>query len=202
MKRAMDILLSVFGLVLLSPLLLALSVIAGFYIQERIGRHGRPFRMLKFRTMVKNAEKMGMAITVDGDARITSLGRILRKTKLDELPQLWNVLKGEMSFVGPRPEVAKYVDLYSPDQRLVLELRPGITDLASIGYFNESEMLKGSPDPETFYTGHIMPDKIRINLEYAGKAGPVVDLLLIIFTVLRPFGVKPNLFAWLDIAPP
>lgn len=202
MKRAMDILLSGFGLLLLSPVLIVLAVVAGFYVQERIGRFGRPFRMLKFRTMVKGADKMGMAITVDGDRRITRLGRLLRKTKLDELPQLWNVFKGEMSFVGPRPEVARYVELYSPDQRLVLELRPGITDLASIGYFNESEILKGSPDPETFYTGHIMPDKIRINLEYARKANPGVDLLLIVFTVLRSFGVKPNLFAWLDIAPP
>jgi lipopolysaccharide/colanic/teichoic acid biosynthesis glycosyltransferase len=152
--------------------------------------------------MVKNADKMGMSITVGGDRRITRLGRFLRKTKLDELPQLWNVLKGEMSFVGPRPEVAKYVDLYSPDQRRVLELRPGITDLASIGYFNESEMLKGSPDPETFYTGHIMPDKIRINLEYASKANPAVDFALIVLTVLRSFGVKPDLFAWLGITPP
>ena len=202
MKRTMDILLSAVGLLLLSPILLVLAICAGFYVQERIGRFGRPFRMYKFRTMVRHADRLGPSITVDGDKRITRLGRFLRKTKLDELPQLWNVLKGDMSLVGPRPEVERYVTLYSPEQKRVLELRPGITDLASFAYFNESEILKASPDPERFYIGQIMPDKIRINLAYAAKANPVVDLLLIVTTVLRSFGVKPDLFSWLGIAPP
>ena len=141
--------------------------------------------MLKFRTMIADAETQGLPLTVGGDSRITGLGRFLRKTKLDELPQLWNVLVGEMSLVGPRPEAQKYVDLYSEDQRKVLELRPGITDPASIKYRNENEILAAAVDPEKAYIANIMPDKVRLNLSYASRASVLSDLGIIFRTLFR-----------------
>lgn len=141
--------------------------------------------MYKFRTMVVDAEKKGNLLTVGGDPRITKSGRLLRKFKLDELPQLINVIKGEMSLVGPRPEVEKYVNLYTNEQREVLNLYPGITDPASIEYVNESELLAQSSDPEKLYVEKIMPEKIRINLEYARKASWWTDFLVIVKTLAR-----------------
>ena len=173
MTRLFDILFSALGLVILSPLLLIIWLLivmesrgGGFYTQERIGKNGVPFRLYKFRSMRPDSDK-GSLITIGGhDSRITRTGYFIRKYKLDELPQLWNVLKGDMSLVGPRPEVRKYVDLYTPEQRVVLRVRPGITDYASIEYADENEILGKADDPERTYIEQIMPEKIRYNLKY------------------------------------
>lgn len=189
-KRLFDVSFSALGVLLLLPffLLIALSLLVGdgapvFFRQERVGYHGRSFRMWKFRTMVRGAERIGQPLTVGQDLRVTPVGRWLRKHKLDELPQLINVLKGEMSFVGPRPEVARYVALYSPEQRRVLDLVPGITDPASIAFRDEEDLLGAHDDPERAYVEHIMPEKIRLNLAYAVKAGVFRDMGVILRTV-------------------
>ena len=173
MTRLFDIIFSALGLVILSPLLLIIWLLivlesrgGGFYTQERIGKDGVPFRLYKFRSMRPDSDK-GSLITIGGhDSRITKTGFFIRKYKLDELPQLWNVLKGDMSLVGPRPEVRKYVDLSTPAQRVVLRVRPGITDYASIEYADENEILGKADDPERTYIEQIMPEKIRYNLKY------------------------------------
>lgn len=173
MIRLFDIMFSALGLIVLSPFLLIIWLLivtgskgGGFYTQERIGKDGVPFRLYKFRSMRPDSDK-GSLITIGGhDARITRIGFFIRKYKLDELPQLWNVLKGDMSLVGPRPEVKKYVDMYTPEQRVVLTVRPGITDYASIEYVDENELLGQSEDPEKTYVEQIMPEKIRYNLKY------------------------------------
>jgi len=199
-KRALDLAGSLLGLALLWPLFLAigLAVALGdggsvFFRQERIGHRGRRFRIWKFRTMVEGAELQGGALTVGDDPRITRVGRWLRRYKLDELPQLLNVVAGEMSLVGPRPEVPKYVALYSPEQRRVLELVPGITDPASIGYWDEAALLERAPDPARLYEDEVMPDKIRLNLEYAARATVRTDLLLIFRTLLRLLPTRRDL---------
>lgn len=178
------------GLLLLWPIFLVVAFLikaedggAVFFRQERVGRKGRSFRMWKFRTMIKDAERFGRAITVGGDPRITRVGHWLRATKVDELPQLLNVWVGNMSLVGPRPEVKGYVDLYTEDQRKVLDLQPGITDLASVKYRRESEMLAISSDPDRTYVEEIMPEKIRINLEYASQANLSRDFKVILMTL-------------------
>lgn len=148
------------------------------------------------------ADQQGPAITIGADSRITSIGRLLRKTKLDEFPQLWNVLRGEMSLVGPRPEVEKYTQLYSPDQQRVLQIPPGITDPASFAFYDEAEVLSRQPDPEGYYTSVLMAEKIRINLEYFSKRTLMTDLIVILLTLLRPVGVKVDLFSILRLAPP
>ena len=158
-----------------------------FFVQKRIGYKGKAFYMWKFRTMVIDAEKKGGLITVGKDPRITRIGYYLRKFKLDEFPQLFNVLKGEMSLVGPRPEVEKYVMLYNSEQREVLNLIPGMTDPASIKYVNENEILAQADDPEKVYIEQVMPEKIRLNLEYAEKATCCSDFLIIIKTFFRIF---------------
>ena len=189
-KRAMDIVLSAAALAVLWPLLLiiALAIVIDdpgpvFYRQVRVGRNGKTFRIFKFRSMVTDADKKGLAITVGGDSRITRVGAILRKTKLDELAQLLNVLLGQMSFVGPRPEVPKYVELYTPYQRQVLLVRPGITDYASIAYRNENDLLAGAEDPEKMYIEQIMPDKIELNMKYLREISPLADIRLIFKTL-------------------
>lgn len=186
-----DIGVSTAGLLLLSPLfaLITVAILAAdgtpvLFRQERIGHRGKPFRMLKFRTMVRSADKLGRLLTVGRDARVTRSGYWLRKSKLDELPQLVNVLRGQMSLVGPRPEVPAFVALYAPEHRQVLDLVPGITDPASIVYRDESELLAGSPDPELTYVKTIMPDKIRINLEYAKHATLWSDIRVLIRTLM------------------
>ena len=190
LKRAMDIVLSGGALLVLWPVLLIIALAIRlddpgpvFYRQVRVGRGGRPFRIFKFRTMVVDAEKKGLAITVGRDSRITRVGAFLRKTKLDELAQLINVLRGEMSFVGPRPEVPRYVELYTPAQRQVLLVRPGITDYASIAYRNENDLLSGAADPERMYIEVIMPDKIELNMKYLREISPMADVRLILSTV-------------------
>ena len=173
MIRFLDILFSCIGLIILSPFLIiiALLVICTsrgniFYTQNRVGKNNRDFTLFKFRTMKINADKEGLLTVGMNDARITKTGHFLRKYKLDELPQLWNVLKGEMSLAGPRPEVRKYVDLYNEEQKRVLNVRPGITDYASIEYVNENQRLAQSDNPEKHYFEVIMPEKLKINLRY------------------------------------
>ncbi|MGF1477451.1 MAG: sugar transferase [Geminicoccaceae bacterium] len=189
-KRAFDLIAAGTGVVLLSPLFgivaLAIKMSDGgpvFYRQERVGRGGELFRIWKFRTMVADADKRGGPLTVGRDPRITATGHWLRKTKLDELPQLFNVLAGTMSLVGPRPEVPRYVALYHDEQRRVLELTPGITDPASIHFRNESDVLAGTDDPETYYIRQIIPEKIRINITYADGANVLTDFYSILKTV-------------------
>lgn len=190
-KRTMDIVLSACALAILWPLLLLIALAIWiddpgpvFYRQVRVGRNGKTFRIFKFRSMVMDADKKGLAITVGRDSRITRVGAVLRKTKLDELAQLLNVLFGQMSFVGPRPEVPKYVELYTPYQRQVLLVRPGITDYASIAYRNENDLLAGAPNPETMYIEQIMPDKIELNMKYLREISPLADIRLILKTIV------------------
>ena len=173
MIRLLDILFSAIGLVLLSPLFILFYILVwmeskggGFFVQERIGKDGKPFGLYKFSSMKTEAEAEGQITVGAHDTRITRIGYFLRKYKLDELPQLWNVLKGDMSIVGPRPEVKRYVDLYTDEQRKVLTVRPGITDHASIRYINENEILCRADDPERVYIEQIMPDKIKLNMVY------------------------------------
>ena len=189
-KRAMDIVISGGALLVIWPVLLLIALAIKiddpgpvFYRQVRVGREGKAFRIFKFRTMVVDADKKGLAITVGKDNRITRMGAFLRKTKLDELAQLLNVFAGEMSFVGPRPEVQKYVDLYTPYQRQVLLVRPGITDYASIAYRNENDLLAGAEDPERMYIDTIMPDKIELNMKYLREISPLADIRLIFGTI-------------------
>lgn len=173
MTRLFDILFAGIGLVVLSPLLAVLYLLVciespggGFYRQKRVGKNGKDFWLYKFRSMRKGADKKGL-ITVGGhDSRITHTGYFIRKYKLDELPQLFNVLRGDMSLVGPRPEVRKYVDMYNSEQRKVLSVRPGITDYASIEYADENVILGQSANPDKTYIEQIMPDKIRLNMKY------------------------------------
>ena len=173
MKRFFDILFSAWGLLMLAPVFLILCLIIKaegkggcFYVQERIGKNGKPFGLYKFRTMRTGAESEGLLTVGEHDTRITRIGYFLRKYKIDELPQLLNVLKGDMSLVGPRPEVRKYVELYTEAQRKVLSVRPGITDYASIEYVNENELLSQAEDPDRVYIEKIMPDKIKLNMKY------------------------------------
>ena len=196
-KRLFDVVASGIGLIVLSPLFLLLAVAVKvdskgtvYFRQIRVGKDGREFDILKFRTMITDAEKRGLQITVGTDARITRVGRILRKIKLDELPQLINVFIGEMSLVGPRPEVPKYVAMYTEEQRQVLIVRPGITDLASVKFRNESEILASCDDPEDTYIHEIMPGKLRINLDYCKKVSPLSDVGLIFYTIFKIFSHK------------
>ncbi|HTE91530.1 MAG TPA: sugar transferase, partial [Terriglobales bacterium] len=189
-KRLYDLFFSVCGFVLLTPLFLVIAALVKIadggpilYRQIRVGRGGRTFQICKFRTMVPRADETGPSVTRDGDARITWIGRILRKTKLDELPQLWNVLKGDMSLVGPRPEVPKYVRQYTPEQRIILSYTPGITDLASVHFRNEEMLLRNVDRLEEFYFQHCLPKKLKLNLDYAERANVLSDTWLILQTV-------------------
>ncbi len=191
MKRTFDILLSIIILLIFLPigLIMALWILIEskggvFYRQERIGKFGSPFLILKFRSMRKDADKLGK-LTVGRDHRITQSGHFLRKFKLDEFPQFINVLKGEMSIVGPRPEVKEFVDLYTEDQRQVLNVRPGITDYASVEYFNENEMLGKSEDPHKTYIEVIMPAKIELNKKYLANPSLGNDLSIMWRTFKR-----------------
>lgn len=189
MKRLFDIVASGLGLLCLSPLFLILAVWIKcdtpgpvFYRQTRVGRYNRDFQLYKFRSMRIGADRQGL-ITVGGhDPRITRSGYFIRKYKLDEFPQLINVLVGDMSLVGPRPEVRKYVNLYTSSQMHVLDVRPGITDLASIRYRNENELLAQATDPDRYYIETIMPDKLRINLEYVANHSFWTDISFIFKT--------------------
>lgn len=189
MKRVFDVMASGLGLLLLSPLFLIIAIWVKadspgpvFYRQTRVGRGNRDFRLFKFRSMRVGSDKKGL-ITVGGrDPRVTRSGYYIRKYKLDELPQLINVFTGDMSLVGPRPEVRKYVDLYTPQQLHVLDVRPGITDLASIRYRNENELLEQADDPEQYYREVVMQDKLRINSEYIADRSFFKDIKIIFLT--------------------
>lgn len=192
MKRLMDVVVSVLAVILLSPLLLimglavALSSPGGaFFRQVRVGKGGKEFRLIKFRSMKLGSEAKGQ-LTVGGrDPRITKVGHVLRRTKMDELPQLFNILAGDMSLVGPRPEVPKYVSLYTAEQRQVLNVRPGLTDYASLEYFEENKLLGASDDPERTYIEEVMPAKLALNLKYIQEMGIKTDLLILLRTARR-----------------
>ena len=191
-KRIFDIIFSLIGIILLLPLFIIISLWimidskgGVFYIQQRIGKNGKPFGLYKFRTMYVDSDKKGL-LTVGGrDPRVTKAGYWLRKYKLDELPQLFNVLKGDMSIVGPRPEVKKYTDLYTEEQRKVLSVKPGITDYASIEYVDENEVLAKSSNPEKTYIEEIMPHKLELNKKYILNKGLITDLKIILLTIKK-----------------
>ncbi|MCX8478986.1 MAG: sugar transferase [Chitinophagales bacterium] len=191
MKRIFDLFFTILGLIILLPFfaLIAIWVMLDsrggvFYRQERIGKDQKPFKLLKFRSMRTGADKQGLLTVGMKDSRITRSGYYLRKYKLDELPQLINVLLGDMSLVGPRPEVEKYVKLYSQEQLKVLSVRPGITDLASIKYRNENDVLASFEDAEAGYIQSVMPDKLKLNLMYIQNRSLLMDLRIILTTVL------------------
>jgi lipopolysaccharide/colanic/teichoic acid biosynthesis glycosyltransferase len=194
-KRISDCLLAAVGLILLLPLMAVIALLikldspgSALFAHERVGRHGRKFKLLKFRTMVQDAPKLGGAITAGHDPRITRIGRLLRLTKLDELPQLWNVLKGEMSLVGPRPEVERYVQLWEPELReLVLSVRPGITGLTQIRYRHEERLLTQQPDPEKYYREVLLPLKLASDAEYVRRRSLLFDFYLLLRTFLALF---------------
>ena len=190
MKRLFDITASFFGIIILSPLLIFIGLWVGlsskggvFYKQIRVGKNNKDFKLYKFRSMRVNSDKQGLLTVGSKDSRITKAGYFIRKYKIDELPQLFNVLKGDMSFVGPRPEVRRYVDLYSKEQMKVLSVRPGITDPASIKYRNENDILSSQSNPEEYYIQHIMPDKLRINIEYINTQNFIKDIKIIFQTI-------------------
>ena len=189
-KRSFDIVCASIGLLVLTPLGLLIALLVKlsdggpiFYRQTRIGQFGEPFRIWKFRSMVVNADKIGVPLTKEEDPRITWIGRFLRKTKLDELPQLWNVLAGDMSFVGPRPEVPRYVERYTPEQREILKYKPGITDVATLLFRNEEALLRGAADVEGFYLQYCLPKKIELNRQHAERASLLQDIWIILQTL-------------------
>lgn len=191
-KRLFDLTLASTGLIILSPVIFLISFLIKkhdggpvFYRGERTGLHGKMFHIYKFRSMIVDAEKTGVSSTAEEDSRITPIGKFLRKTKLDELPQLINVVKGEMSLVGPRPEVKKFTDLYTGEEKNLLNLRPGITDYASLWDINEAEVLRDSKNPDKDYLEKIRPEKIRLQLRYYKEKSLLTDIKIILLTVKR-----------------
>jgi lipopolysaccharide/colanic/teichoic acid biosynthesis glycosyltransferase len=189
-KRIFDFIASLIGLILLSPFLVIIGVLVKisdkgpvFYRSKRVGQNFKPFYLLKFRTMVVNAEELGPSITKGGDQRITKIGKFLRKYKLDELPQLWNVVKGELSLVGPRPEVEKYISFYKDDYKEILKIKPGITDYAAIKFKNEEEILAKFEDVEKAYIENVLPAKIKLYKTYLNEIGFLTDLKIIFKTL-------------------
>jgi len=189
-KRIFDLVFSLLGIIFLSPVFLFVIILLKLdsegsiiYKQVRVGLNLKNFELYKFRTMYKDADKKGLLTVGDHDNRITRIGYWLRKYKIDELPQLFNILKGEMSFVGPRPEVLKYVELYDAVQKRVLTVKPGITDWASIRFINENQLLENSDDPENYYINTIIPTKVSENLKYIDHNNLWIDLKIISFTL-------------------
>lgn len=195
LKRFLDIIASFFGLIFLSPLLIFLAIIIKltspgpvFYRGARIGKNGKELLMFKFRSMVPGADKLGGPSTASDDPRLTKIGKFMKKYQLDEMPQLINILKGEMSLVGPRPEVKMYINMMTEDEkRVILSVLPGMTDLASLWNFHEGEILKGSPDPEKTYQEKIWPEKKRLQIKYVKEKSLWLDLKIILKTVLKVF---------------
>ncbi len=192
MKRLFDITFSIFGIIILSPVFVLLWLLIrleskgnAVFKQTRVGLNNKDFTLFKFRTMYADAEKRGQLTIGMRDPRITKIGYHLRRFKLDELPQLFNVLNGAMSFVGPRPEVRKYVNYYTPEQMKVLSVKPGITDYASLKYYKENELLGKAADPEKEYIEVIMPEKLAMNLMYANKNSLLTDVSIILKTILK-----------------
>lgn len=193
-KRLFDIIFSIAGLIILFPLFLVVSILilldshgSAFFFQSRVGKTNRDFQMIKFRTMFCNSENKGLLTVGNTDPRITKTGQWLRKYKIDEFPQLFNILIGDMSFVGPRPEVRKYVDLYNYGQMKVLSVKPGLTDYASLEYINENEILEQYNNPEKVYIEKIMPEKLALNLKYINEKGFFTDLEIMVKTIGRIF---------------
>lgn len=191
-KRAFDVCLSLVGLIILAPIILLIAVLIKLdskgpilFIQPRVGLNNIDFNIFKFRTMFVASDKKGLLTIGNSDARVTRLGYYLRRYKLDEIPQLWNVLKGDMSFVGPRPELRKYVNYYSKNDMVLFTVKPGITGLASIKFRNEVELLKASKDPETYFINDIIPEKNELNKVYISKRNFWFDLKLIIITIYK-----------------
>lgn len=191
-KRLFDTICSFIGILILLPFFVVIALLVGlgsrggvFYIQKRVGKGGKDFSLLKFRTMYTDADKKGLLTVGARDSRITRVGYFLRKYKLDELPQLFNVLCGSMSLVGPRPEVRKYVEMYNEEQKKVLSVKPGITDYASIEYSDENERLARSSSPEQTYISEIMPHKLSLNLQYIREKGLLTDLKIIFRTIFK-----------------
>lgn len=192
LKRIFDFVFSLLGILILLPVFIIIAILIKIdskgpvlFKQIRVGRNEELFHILKFRTMVTDAEKLGKQITIGKDSRITRVGHFLRNYKLDEFPQLFNVLLGDMSLVGPRPEVPKYTAYYSKEQKKIFQVRPGITDYASIKYSKENEILASSEDPEQTYINEIMVDKLTINLDYIRKRSLKEDLYIIFATVAK-----------------
>lgn len=192
MKRLFDFFAALFGLIFLMPIFLVIALWVAFdskgpifYKQVRVGRDNKDFTLLKFRTMKVDSDKKGLLTVGDRDNRVTNSGYYLRKYKLDEFPQLINILKGDMSFVGPRPEVRKYVDLYTEEQMKVLTERPGLTDIASITYINESEILAAQENPEKYYIDVLMQQKLAINLQYIATRNLLKDIGIMFQTIGR-----------------
>lgn len=191
-KRLFDFIFSLLSLIILTPFLTVIGLVVlatskgpVFYRQLRVGKGGKEFLLYKFRTMYIDADKEGFLTVGSKDKRVTEVGYLLRKYKLDELPQIFNILKGDMSFVGPRPEVSKYVTLYTADQRKVLTVRPGLTDYASIHFIDENTLLGKSPNPEKTYVEEIMPAKLDMNLRYIREMGFITDIKIILQTLSR-----------------
>lgn len=190
-KRIFDVIASSIGIIILSPLFIIISILIKldsegtvFFKQPRVGKNKKIFEIYKFRTMVTNAENIGGQITIGNDSRITRVGSFIRKYKLDEFPQLINVLKGEMSLVGPRPEVPRYVEMYDEEQEKILLVKPGITDYASIKFRNENDILGQSLDPDREYIENVMPTKIDLNLKYISEISLITDIKIIINTII------------------
>lgn len=193
-KRIFDIISSLIGLILFSPFLIVIAILiiidskgGVFFTQQRVGKNNIDFGLYKFRTMKVNSEKQGQLTISNTDSRITKIGTFLRKYKLDEIPQLVNILKGDMSVVGPRPEVRKYVNMYNEEQLKVLSVKPGLTDLASLKYINENELLGKSTNPEQTYINEIMPEKLALNMEYIKRNNVWIDIQLIFKTIGKLF---------------
>ena len=191
-KRLFDIIFSALGIIILSPIFLLLwftikleSHGPALFMQTRVGKNNKDFKLIKFRSMYLNSESFGQLTVGMRDPRITNVGYTLRKYKLDELPQLLNVLKGDMSLVGPRPEVRKYVNMYTTEQMKVLEVNPGITDYASIQFINENQLLANAENPNEYYINNIMPKKLEMNLQYIKSNNPFKDISLILKTIFR-----------------
>ncbi len=194
LKRVFDIVFSLFGILVLLPFFLIISLFIVldskggiFYFQNRVGKGSADFKLFKFRTMKTDSDKKGLLTVGSRDSRITKIGYFLRKYKIDELPQLINVLNGTMSFVGPRPEVRKYVDLYNEDQQQILLVKPGITDFASLEYFNENDLLAKSTNPEQTYIEEVMPAKIELNKKYIANPSLSTDISIILKTIQKIF---------------
>jgi lipopolysaccharide/colanic/teichoic acid biosynthesis glycosyltransferase len=198
-KRAIDFAIAFAGLLILSPLMIVVAILVKctslgpiLYLQNRVGRGGKTFRIAKFRSMVADADRKGPGITASDDPRVTRLGAMLRESKIDELPQLWNVLRGDMSLVGPRPELPAYVAGYTCEQRRVLTVRPGLTDIASIRYRHEEKVLAESDSPEEFYRSAVLPHKLALNIEYIDHMSLSFDTRLIFQTLKCLFEPPPS----------
>ena len=196
-KRAFDIVIAAIGLIVLSPMMVMVAILIKLdsrgpvvFTQERIGRAFQPFSIYKFRTMIQSPPTHRLPLTVGQDPRVTRIGRILRKTKIDELPQLLNILAGDMSFVGPRPEVRQYVELFKEDYEEILRVRPGLTDVASLKYQDEANLMAQFTNPEEEYVRRILPDKIRLAKEYISRSSIFFDLRLILRTLPKLLGFK------------